>query len=356
MLAMLPDDFATQETVAKLRRALGSDELAAANTTRLDGARVSPADLVAATSALPFFGDRRLVIVRGLLARHEPKSAEAGGGRRKAPAPDREGFLQDWLSGLPPSTDLVFIEEQVPAAQSPNPLVRAIVAAGGTVRESRQLSAEEAMAWVQTRASQTGCTVSDEAAGMLVDAKGSDLRALDLELFKLATYADGAQITAVDVRQLVSDDHQESIFVLVDAIGRRDRRLALRTLHTLLATGSNELYLLTMIGRQIRLLLQVTAAMEESTSADAVAGALRMRPWQARNYMAQARLFSAAQLQHALGLVLSADRDIKTGVCSGEVALDLLVATLAGPQPESPARQPRPVGGDATRPARPPRR
>jgi DNA polymerase III delta subunit len=88
-------------------------------------------------------------------------------------------------------------------------------------------------------------------------------------------------------------------------------------------------------------LLQVKAAAMDSPSNDAVAATLKMRPWQTRNLLAQARLFTDVQLRRALGAIVDTDRDVKTGVASGEVALDILVASLAGA--EDAHDRPRPI-------------
>jgi DNA polymerase III delta subunit len=329
VIAILVDDLPGQEEITRLRAALGPPEIAAANTSRMDGARVTLADLRANTDAMPFFGERRLVVVRRLVGQYEPRSGETAGGKTKERPAEREATLRDWLESLPTTTDLILLEEQVPTADSRNPLVRAIIAAGGAVRSSRPMSPDELVTWTLERAAAKGGSITPEAAGLLVDARGSDLRALDSELDKLLTYADGSEASVADVRALVSDDRQESVFVLVDSIGRRDRRASLRTLRGMLDSGANVQYLLTMIGRQVRLLLQVKAAAAVSPNNDAVASALKMRPWQTRNLLAQARLFSDAQLRRALALIVTTDRDIKTGLSTGEVALDLLVATLA---------------------------
>ncbi len=336
MIAILADDLPGQEEIARVHSALGPPEIADANTSRLDGAHTSLAELQSHTDSTPFFGERRLVIVRRMLGQYESKSGEGASGRKKEKPADREAVLRAWLESLPETTDLVFVEEQVPAADSRNALVRAVVAAGGVIRTSRQLAPEDVVGWVLKRAKLKGGSIAADAAELLADARGADLRALDSELEKLATYADGSEISAADVRALVADDRQESIFGLVDAIGRRDRRASVRTLHSMLDSGANVQYILTMIGRQIRLLLQVKDAATVGAGPDSVASALKMRPWQARNLLAQARMFSDQQLRRAVSLIVTADRDVKTGVCDGEVALDVLVATLAGGDEASP--------------------
>ena len=59
------DSLSVEEMLASLRAAAASDELYDVNTTTLDGASVSLAELEAAWSTIPFLADRRTVMVRG---------------------------------------------------------------------------------------------------------------------------------------------------------------------------------------------------------------------------------------------------------------------------------------------------
>ena len=84
------DSLSVEETLASLRVDSGPDELYDVNTTTLNGASVSMAELEAAWSTIPFMADKRIVVVRGLLARMErgrgggssrSRDAEAASGR-----------------------------------------------------------------------------------------------------------------------------------------------------------------------------------------------------------------------------------------------------------------------------------
>ena len=110
------DEFGRSEALAGLRAKWAGNDPAMAdlNTTTLDGARLTLGELRHACDAIPFLAAQRVVLVHGLLSRlaagRRGKRADAG----EAPAWKKE-FLQglaEYLPHLPPTTALVFVEDQ----------------------------------------------------------------------------------------------------------------------------------------------------------------------------------------------------------------------------------------------------
>ena len=327
MIHVLPDDLLGDERLAEIARGCGDPELVALNTTRLDGQRLDLAELATAAGTLPFLAEKRLVVVRRLLAQLEGRPAEGGAGdRRRGARSDQVQALLKCLDDLPSTTELVFVEE---TTSGRGPVHQAIVRLGGEILDSRPLRPEELREWAERRARAKGGLIQPEAAEALVTATGDDLRRLDGELDKLLTYADGDEVTAADVRLLVGEALDDNVFHLVDAIGLRDRRLALAKLRELLGSGAAVPYLLAMIARQVRLLIQVREALAVTSDSQTIASQIRIAPWQARNLVGQARRFALLDLERAHRRLLDADRAIKTGRLEGDAALDLLVAELA---------------------------
>ena len=112
-------------------------------------------------------------------------------------------------------------------------------------------------------------------------------------------------------------------------MGQRNGRVAARTLHELLDAGSAPLYLLAMIARQFRLLIQVKELQGMGVNQQGIVKTLGLHPFPARKLQAQAIQFTTTQLETVLRWILDADVAIKSGQVEPEVALDLLVADLA---------------------------
>lgn len=331
MIHVLPDDFFGFERLAEIRATCGPADLLTLNTSELDGQRLTAEELESAAGSLPFLAEKRLVIVRRLLSTAEGKSAEAPtAGRRQAARDERAEGIAAYLKLLPESTELVFLEQRVPAKGSANPVFKEIVRLKGEVLEVAAPRPADVIDWAIKRARKKGGKIRPDAAARLGVAVGDDLWRLDTEIDKLLTYTAGAEITAADVHALVPEARDDNIFHLVDAIGRRDRRQALALLHQLLDSGSAPQYILIMITRQARLLLQVREALAETSDPTTVAQRTRLSPWQVRNLTDQARRFTIADLESFYHQLLAADQAIKTGRVEGDLALDLLTAEAAG--------------------------
>jgi DNA polymerase-3 subunit delta len=334
------DEFSLSEKLAELRASLAGEDQAMSelNTIILDGKRTSLGELRHACDSIPFMAAHRLVIVRGLLERLVPGKH---GRRRKAPKDTRpqeaststnQTFLKDldaYLPSLPPSTQLIFVENQL--LKDSHPILKVAQAQGRqrAAIEVRRLPKQESLSvWVQRRAGNRGGRFSREASDMLAALVGRDLRLLDQEIDKLLLYADGREVTVADVRALVSLARQADIFDLVDCVGRRETERAMRILHRMLEEGAEPLYLMAMLARQVRILIQVSELSEQRLPPPQIARRIKQHPFVVDKGLKQARNFTPDQLTAAHQCLVETDWKIKTGKLEPVLALDMLVVSL----------------------------
>jgi DNA polymerase-3 subunit delta len=330
------DEFSRSEELAQLRARLaaGDPSMAELNTTTMDGNRLTLSELRHACDTIPFMADRRLVIVHGLLerlaARGKGRGQQASQGESSA---RNRAFLEElaaYLPGLPPTTRLIFVEEKsLPAS---HPILKLTKTEGkegrGFVKHFQLPKDWELPDWIQKRTRAKGGDIDREAITLLAALVGNDLRLLDQEIEKLLLYADGRPVNAEDVRVLVSRARETNIFDLVDCVGRRETDRALRLLHGLLADGEAPLYLLTMLARQVRILIQVSELGAQGLTQKEMADRLKLHPFVVKKGDAQARNFTMADLEAAHTRLVEADWSIKTGKMEDVLALDTLVVDL----------------------------
>ncbi len=157
---------------------------------------------------------------------------------------------------------------------------------------------------------------------------GADLRALDSDIEKLIVYRGGETIRREDVRLMVAPAQEQSIFEMVDAMGQRRMQRALELLHEQLRHNANEFYLLSMVTRQYRLMLQVRDLMQRGMNVDAIQKQLGLHPFVTKKIAEQARNYSVEQLENIMHKLLQVDVDLKTSKLEPTLALDLLVVDL----------------------------
>lgn len=341
-----PDDLLRSEHLAALRAALGPEDLAELSTTWLDGRKTTVAEIRHHADALPFLTARRLVVVEGFLTQLQRrlrsgkgKQEEAGEDAAELDDPaslsaagqERQALL-DYLPAVPESTDLVLVETTLMAAN--DKLMKAAQRLAGEGRaaviacdapEERDLAA-----WVVQRARSKGAAIEPAAANDMAVSIGRNLMLMDRELDKLVAYRGGAgPIRQADVRLMVPYTQEASIFDMVDAIGRKDGSAATRLLRGLQRDGAAPLYLLAMIVRQFRILVQVTELQGQGLNKYEIGSKIGLHHFPAGKAMQQSRQWRMDDLLAAYDRLLETDLAIKTGKLPDDLALDLLVLELS---------------------------
>lgn len=324
------DDFSRREELGRIKASLDSDGMLASNTDVLDGREVTPEQLTAICDTVPFLASHRLVVVEGLLKRFEAPDRPRRGGPRPArgPAPELERWLglAEYVQRLPASTTLVLLDDEL----SPdNPLFQAL-RAHAEVIEFRLLKPGAVLQWILERAQGRGLDISPAAARLLAELVGDNLWVLANELDKLAAYAQGRRIEGADVRALVEQVRQVNIFAMVDAVVERRAPVALRLLRQQVADGAESGYLLAMVVRQYRLIIQAKELGLRGLTAQEIGQRLGIgSDFVLQRVLDQADRYSLSRLKKAYRRLLEADVAVKRGRYNEELALELLVHDLA---------------------------
>jgi DNA polymerase-3 subunit delta len=339
------EEFTRSEEVAKLRAQVMSQGMGDLNIARLDGRKLGLAELISICSTTPFLSDRRLIIVEDLLQRFEPlkRSHDEEEGAEPPAAGDKEYAkrLVAYLPQLPPFARLLFLERKTLSARNPV-LQLAQKEKQGYIRLFERPDEGRLQDWVRQRARDKGVSITREAVQLLIALAGRDLRLLDAEMEKLAALANYSRpVTIEDVRALVTAWQESDIFALVDSLGLRNREQAMQQLHALLANQANELYLLTMVARQFRLLISIKDLAEER----GLRGAPLKRELGVAHDFIVDKLLKQSQrfrLEELVGIqrrIVALDQEIKTGQIEGPLGLELLVLEICR-RSESEERQP----------------
>lgn len=317
------DELSRSEALHALKSAIPPD-LAELNLTVLEGRKLKLEALAAACEALPFLAEQRIVIVEDAL-----KSLKAG---------DARDAIKNYLPRVPDSATLVFVEREDVDKRSA--LFTALKKLA-TVREFQPREGAELQRWLAERAARLDAKLAPPAATLLAEFVGNDSRALLNELHKLAAYVGpNGTITPDGVRLLVHDTSESSVFAFVDALAARQLGPALALLHELFADGQAAIYLLFMVGRQVRILVQVKELADQRLRPDAMAAELKQNPFVIRKAVDQAARFTHANLLELHDRLVELDHWTKTGRIEAEAALELLVAETCTPV-APPARRSR---------------
>lgn len=341
------DEFTSREQLKKLRQQ-GNFEY---NQDTFYGGEVDLATITAACNTMPFLADQRLVVVEGLPRKRRgesaapvpgdengsEESATSGKGSKakkgkksgKGSTESRAGFekgLAAYIPHIPDSSVLIVLVDELLDAN--NPLLK-VAGEHGKIIQSSLPRGAALESWISKRAKSLGVTIEGDAATLLANFIGNQLRLLANELDKLATYVgDRGIITVDDVRKLSAQVQEARIFDLTDALAQRNQKQALTILHDLLADGEPPIKLISTITSQVRSLLLVKELSQKGLRSAQIASTLGMAPFLADKAARQVSKFTSAQLEVAYRQLLATDASLKRSRMTPEMALDLLVVSF----------------------------
>jgi len=209
-----------------------------------------------------------------------------------------------------------------------NPLLKRL-APLSKVQEFPLLKDAKLQQWIHSRVASHGGSISPRAMKLITELAGENLWTLANEIEKLYLYAKGRRIEEEDVRQLTSYAREASVFTMVDAIVERRAPTAMQLLHQLLTDGMAPPYLLFMITRQLRLMVQAKELGAQRLSMREKQEQLGVPPnFPIDRLLRQTASYPMPRLIELYHKLLETDIAIKTGKWKDELALDLLVAEV----------------------------
>lgn len=322
------DDYSLSQALEEIKKEIGDPITLPANTTVFDGP-VGIDQLSPVCGAVPFLGEKRLVIIRGLLARFEPKGKSSPGKTGVSTQPDELKALGECLRTIPESTVVVLVEGKVTRK---NPMFREL-SAKAKVMLFPSLKEDKLRSWVLKRVREKGGSISEAAVDLLMRFVGSNLWIVANEVDKLVLFATGRRIEEEDVRQVVSYVQEANVFALVDAILEFRAGSAEELLQKLLQQGAPPAYLLVMLARQVRLMILAKELKSQRKSEAEMKDRLALSSdYALRRTLELAERYSLARLKEMHHKLLEVDLAIKTGRYEPELALNILVAELCQKQ------------------------
>jgi len=195
-----------------------------------------------------------------------------------------------------------------------------------------RLSNLELVNWVKKESEARGGRINNKAAELLVGLTNADTWQISQELDKLISFkaagslTGSAEIEIADINNLTRGSFSENIFALTDALGAKNKALAIKLLAEQVEAGLSDGYLLNMIIRQFKILLQLKQA--SGANSRQLAGKLKLHPFVAQKGAEQARNFTLPVLKNILSRLIEIDYKVKTGQGDYLTGLNMLIASL----------------------------
>jgi DNA polymerase-3 subunit delta len=332
-----PDAFWRDRCRAALiEAALPDPAERAEGLTRVDLSEVSLADVADDARSLSLFAARRLIVAasaeaalpRGRAAAEE----DAPGGKANA-AP-----LEDYLRDPTPGVVLLFDCSRFDwEGDDKKKLerVRTFFSSVTEVVELRRPTAAEARTEAAALARAAGLKLDRDALDLLVESLAGDLARIAIEIEKLRLFGQRG-VDAGLVATMTPDARETTVFALVNALGRKDRRQALQILDTLTREGEYLPLALSFLATQFRMAIMAReAGLRSAGQIQGHFSKLGIPMWGARAeaVLDTAQRFSREQLEQGMELIFQTDRNLRSARPDDRTVMEQFVFVLTAPAP-----------------------
>ena len=191
--------------------------------------------------------------------------------------------------------------------------------------EFKKLADYQVVKWIQEKFKENGKNIDQKLANKIFALVGNRLRTLNNEISKIANYNKAKEIEEKSIDELVSASLNDDIFLFSDKLANKKKIEAVKLLNEQLQSGVNPVYLLTMIIRQFRILLQIKSALEENVSPASLAKYLSLHPFVIKKSITSAQLYSLKELKLIYQKLLSLEKKIKSSGLKPQTLLNLFV-------------------------------
>lgn len=301
------EDYLKKQSKQKLKSAVlgSSDEM---NYSYFEGKTVDPLKVIEMADTLPFFSDRRVVIVEN-------------SGFFKAANP-----LGEYIPNMPTSTVLVFVEKEV---DKRNKLFKA-VKEKGYVAEMNGMDERSLKIWIVSKLTKEKKKITEQTVNYFLTKTGGDMELISTELEKLICYAlDREVITMEDIEEVISPQISNQIFQMIDAIASKKQDVALQLYYDLLALKEKPMTILYLITRHFNILLQVKELFALRYDNGTIAKKVGIPPFAVNKYVSQSRNFKKSVLLEALQTSVDIEEQVKTGRLMDKIGVELLIVTYS---------------------------
>jgi DNA polymerase-3 subunit delta len=341
-----PDDFSRARTLDEIKHGLGDESILSMSTTILEGQKLTVDELKHSCETVPFLSEKRLVVINGLIDRFDASSkSEKTRTNTQSQPRDPTPFI-NCLNNIPEFTIVVMVENEPPNPSKKDGLFKSI-SGKAEVRIYPLIKDAKLRSWIQKRVTDSGGSISPPALEALFQLVGSNLWIMASEIDKILLFASGRRIEETDVRTMVGYTQDISVFAMIDAIIDFKVEQAGQTLQQLLDHGAAPAYLLYMLDRQFRMIVQVKAMKDQGKSNGVIQSKLSINnEYALRRTLDQAGRYSMERLMQIYRSLLDTDLALKTGRYDSELALNLLIAELCQRGNRKPARIEGPYAGN----------
>lgn len=323
-----PDTFRSRQKLKELKdKFIAEIDKSSLNIEVLDGTTLETATFENAVSTPPFLAKKRMVVIEDLISKNKGQKVQ----KEILETLDKNGLKDTivifWESGLDGSKAKKTKSRSKISTKRSN-LLFTRLQKEKYAQEFELLNEGGVYNWTENEIKKRNGKIEPRALRLLADLVGNNLWQMNSEIDKLLAFTKAEQITVADVEKLVKTKLDEDIFKLTDAIGQKNKKLALKLISDQLQSGTSSVELLSKIIWQFKNLLLVKGFVEQNGAGYPTTNLtyqLGLHPFVVKKTIAQVRSHELSDLKKNYRHLMIIDYKIKTSQVDPEVLFDLLI-------------------------------
>ena len=297
------EEYLKKQYRDRLKNAIAGDDTM--NYSYYDSDNASVKDIIDVCETLPFFAQKRLVIM------------------------ENTGFLKssndelaDYIKHIPDYLVIVMVEKDV---DKRNKVYKAVDSVG-YVCEMKPQTTATLEKWIAGLLAKDNLKISREACDLILDKTGAGMDYIRQEIEKLVSYCQGRNVvTAEDVEKVCATQTTSHIFDMISAIANKKQQQALDLYYDLLELKEPPMRILYLIVRLFNGILQVKDLMSRDISGKEIASKIGAAPFVVGKYQAQAKYFEMNTLLDALNECAKTEEAVKQGRLNDRLGVELII-------------------------------
>ena len=297
------EEYLKKQYRDRLKNAIAGDDTM--NYSYYDSDNASVKDIIDVCETLPFFAQKRLVIM------------------------ENTGFLKssndelaDYIKHIPDYLVVVMVEKDV---DKRNKVYKAVDSVG-YICEMKSQTTATLEKWIAGLLAKDNLKISREACDLILDKTGAGMDYIRQETEKLVSYCQGRDVVTVeDVEKVCATQTTSHIFDMISAIANKKQQQALDLYYDLLELKEPPMRILYLIVRQFNGILQVKDLMSRGISGKEIASKIGAAPFVVGIYQAQAKYFEMNTLLDALNECAKTEEAVKQGRLNDRLGVELII-------------------------------
>ncbi len=304
------EEYLKKQYRDKLREAMVGDDTM--NYAYYEGKKLDTKEIVNTADTLPFFADRRLLIIEN-------------SGFFKSASED----VVNLVKNMPEYLHIIFVDGEI---DKRNKLYKA-VKDKGYISEMKFQDVGILSRWVNGLLKAENKFMDHRVMELFLTKTGVQMDNIKAELEKVICYTMGKEeITEEDIEKICTTQTTNKIFDMITAIATRQQKKALDLYYDLLLLKEPPMRIMYLITRQFNMMLQVKEMVNERHDNATISKTLGIAPFLVGKYIAQAKGFTYQAIRNALLDFAETEEAVKTGRLDDKTAVELMIIKYSNKQ------------------------